>query len=189
MATERYQSHRTGPGHPECPERFAAVMAGLHRDGLRDHVLWIDPTRSGDPEEAIPGVPSLRGSETRDGAHSAAALCHDPRYLATALDDIKAGLPALSTGDTAVCRESWEIAHLAMQGVLSGIDTVFRTPTRRAFCAVRPPGHHATRDQGMGFCILSNVAIGARYAQKVHGVGKVLIIDWDVHHGNGTQDV
>ncbi|MBM3792368.1 MAG: histone deacetylase, partial [Acidobacteria bacterium] len=100
-----------------------------------------------------------------------------------------AGRTRLSTGDTVVCPESYSIALQAAGGVLQAVDAVIGGKAKNAFCAVRPPGHHATPDRGMGFCVFNNVAIAARYAQARHGVERVLIADWDVHHGNGTQDV
>ncbi len=116
------------------------------------------------------------------------ALCHGSGYIRKAQREIAAGARQLSTGDTDVGPRSWEVALQAVGGVLNAIDAVVAGEAGNAFCAVRPPGHHARPEQGMGFCIFNNIAIGARYAQRKHGIGKVLIADWDVHHGNGTQD-
>jgi acetoin utilization deacetylase AcuC-like enzyme len=102
--------------------------------------------------------------------------------------DIAAGAHELSTGDTTISPKSLEVALDAAGGVMNAIDHVFEKKAANAFCAVRPPGHHARPNQGMGFCIFNNVAIAARYAQHKYGVERVLIADWDVHHGNGTQD-
>jgi acetoin utilization deacetylase AcuC-like enzyme len=87
-----------------------------------------------------------------------------------------------------ICARSYEVARAAVGGVLAACDAVVRGDVRNAFCAIRPPGHHALRDKAMGFCLFNNVAIAARYLQKKHGMSKILIVDWDVHHGNGTQD-
>ena len=95
----------------------------------------------------------------------------------------------MPTGDTAVCEESWDAALRAAGLAVSAVDAVMAGAMENAFCAVRPPGHHATADRGMGFCIFNNVAVAARHAQKAHGMERVLIVDWDVHHGNGTQDI
>jgi acetoin utilization deacetylase AcuC-like enzyme len=95
----------------------------------------------------------------------------------------------LSTGDTDITPNSWEVAVRAAGGALSAVDAVLTGRVRNAFCAVRPPGHHANAGRGMGFCLLNNVALAARYAQCKHGVARVAIVDWDVHHGNGTQDI
>jgi acetoin utilization deacetylase AcuC-like enzyme len=103
--------------------------------------------------------------------------------------EIEAGNRELSTGDTVVSGESYEVAIRAAGGVVNAVDLVMEKKLERAFCAVRPPGHHATPDRGMGFCVFNNIAVGARHAQAKYGVERVAIVDWDVHHGNGTQDI
>jgi acetoin utilization deacetylase AcuC-like enzyme len=95
----------------------------------------------------------------------------------------------LSTGDTDIDGRSWEVALHAVGGALNAVDAVVTGRARNAFCVVRPPGHHATARRGMGFCLLNNIALAARYAQRHHGLERVLIVDWDVHHGNGTQEI
>jgi acetoin utilization deacetylase AcuC-like enzyme len=114
---------------------------------------------------------------------------HKPDYVALARREIQAGLGMLSTGDTIVCRASLEAARRACGAVCLAVDEVVAGRSANAFCAVRPPGHHATPGRGMGFCIFNNVAVAARHAQARHKIGRVLIADWDVHHGNGTQDI
>ena len=116
-------------------------------------------------------------------------LAHKREYLTQAKKDIEQGLKSLSTGDTQVSMKSWEVALQATGSVLHAVSQVVKGKIARAFCLTRPPGHHATPSKGMGFCIFNHVALAARYAQKELGIGKVLIVDWDVHHGNGTQDV
>ncbi|HUT22822.1 MAG TPA: histone deacetylase [Sumerlaeia bacterium] len=161
------KTHRTGLWHPESPERCDAVMGALTAPALRERTVDV-PSRAATESEIL--------------------LCHTPAYLERARRDIASGAPMLSTGDTNICRESWTAALWAAGSVLSAVDAVIDGRVANAFCVVRPPGHHAGPARGMGFCVFNNVAIGARYAQKSRGVGKVLIADWDVHHGNGAQD-
>src|ERR1035437_3311785 len=116
-------------------------------------------------------------------------LCHTPEYVRTVKHDVESGQSWLSTGDTDITPNSWDVALRAAGGVLNAVDAVVSGRVRSAFCAVRPPGHHATAGRGMGFCLFNNVAIAARYAQSRHALDRVLIVDWDVHHGNGTQEL
>jgi acetoin utilization deacetylase AcuC-like enzyme len=125
----------------------------------------------------------------RPAAEDELALCHGREYIQIVKRDVARGARELSTGDTAICDRSWDIALRAAGGVLNAVDAVMEGKSRNAFCVVRTPGHHARPDQGMGFCLFNNVAIAARHAQRQHGVERVLIADWDVHHGNGTQDI
>jgi acetoin utilization deacetylase AcuC-like enzyme len=168
LADPLFREHLAGRDHPERPERYDAVLAGLERAGLLDRVTRI---------------------EARDAAEDELLLCHTADYLGAARRDIASGQPYLSTGDTEITPSSWDVAVRAAGGVLAAVDAVFAGRADNAFCAVRPPGHHANASRGMGFCILNNVALAARYAQRRHGVERVLIVDWDVHHGNGTQDI
>jgi acetoin utilization deacetylase AcuC-like enzyme len=116
-------------------------------------------------------------------------MVHSPEHI-TALRELWAkGERFAGSPDTPVCESSYEVALMAAGGVLAAVDAVMAGKVRNAFCAVRPPGHHATRNKAMGFCLLNNVAIAARYVQKKYKLPKVLIVDWDVHHGNGTQDI
>ncbi len=134
-------------------------------------------------------VERLLPLEHRSATTEELLLCHTREYLSVAKHDAEAGYHQLTTGDTDITPNSWEIALRAAGGVLTAVDAVVAGKARNAFCAVRPPGHHATPSRGMGFCLLNNIAIGARYAQRKHGIERVLIVDWDVHHGNGTQDI
>lgn len=168
VADPIFRNHLAGRQHPEKPERFDAVIAGLQQAGLLDQLAHLD---------------------RRVITTAELELCHSPEYLRTARQDIEDGYPSLSTGDTDVTANSWEVASEAAGGVLNAVDAVMAGRARNAFCAVRPPGHHATRRRGMGFCIFNNVALAARYAQRRHGLERVMIVDWDVHHGNGTQDI
>ena len=163
-----YAEHLTGADHPERPDRVTAIIDRLARDGLLDRAVTIEPRPAGDAE-------LLR--------------CHAADYLQVVAADVAAGRSRLSTGDTPLSARSLEVARLAAGGVLAAVDAVFAGRVRNAFAVVRPPGHHATPDRGMGFCLFDNVALAARHAQAVHGARRVLIADWDVHHGNGTQDI
>jgi acetoin utilization deacetylase AcuC-like enzyme/S-formylglutathione hydrolase FrmB len=162
-----FLKHRTGEGHPERPARLTAIETALKQKGLWDRLA-----------HPVPAPASLATLQ----------LVHDAEYIATARKDIEAGRAALSTGDTSVSPESWDAALLAAGAVCDAVDAVLTGKLRNAFCAVRPPGHHATPALGMGFCVFNNVAIGARHALRARGLDRVLVIDWDVHHGNGTQD-
>ena len=163
-----YEKHDTGLGHPESPMRATHVYKGLLQENLLQSSSVLQP----DPIEEI-----------------YLSLAHDPKYLAQAKRDIEEGLKTLTTGDTSVSQDSWSVALRAAGSACLAVKELFSGKLTRAFCASRPPGHHATPTKGMGFCIFNHIAIAARYAQKKYGVGKVLIVDWDVHHGNGTQDI
>lgn len=162
-----YLQHKTGPGHPERPERLSAIVRKLTDCGELRELAAIEPGKAA--EEWITSVHSS------EHVASVRAAAQEASYAGSL--------------DTPVCHESYEVALHAVGGALAAVDAVMDEKVRRAFCAVRPPGHHATEDQAMGFCLLNNVAIAARYAQKKHQLAKVLIVDWDVHHGNGTQAI
>jgi acetoin utilization deacetylase AcuC-like enzyme len=163
-----YMDHRPGAGHPESPMRCEAAMKGI---------------AAAVPENALSRL------KPRAATEDEVALCHTPDYIRIARRDIISGFGGLSTGDTDVSKESFDVALMAVGGVLAAVDAVMAGTVRNAFCVVRPPGHHATTDRGMGFCVFNNAAIAARYAQKKHGISRALVVDWDVHHGNGTQDI
>ncbi len=163
-----YREHHTGLGHPECPERLDAVLRGLDAAGLLARCRPIAPRSATDDD-------LLR--------------CHTPAYLETVRRDLAAGRTELSTGDTTLSPRSGAVARLAAGGVLAAVDAVMAGRVRNAFAVVRPPGHHASAAAGMGFCLFNNVAVAARHAQAVHGLERVLILDWDVHHGNGTEAI
>jgi acetoin utilization deacetylase AcuC-like enzyme len=163
-----YSRHDTGEFAYESAKRLRAIGEGLERDGLLPRLLRIEPRRASlDWIEAV----------------------HTPDYVETVKKDVERGARQLSTGHSLISRESYDVALWAAGGVLAACDEVMEGRAGRAFCAVRPPGHHASADVGMGFCIFNNAAVAARYLQKRHGLGRVLIVDWDVHHGNGTQGI
>lgn len=158
-------AHNMGPQHPERPDRLKAVQAALER-------------------EAFSSFEHLRAPQaTRE------QICrvHPEAYY----DAIEKAAPAEGLiqldGDTAMCPDSFEAALRAAGAVCAAVDTVMSGAAKRSFCAVRPPGHHAEPNRPMGFCIFSNVAIGAQHARAVHGIRRIAVIDFDVHHGNGTQ--
>ena len=163
---EAYLAHDTGPGHPEGPERLRAIIARLETSGLLARLRRIEPSPA--PLAAISAI-------------------HTQAYAAQVKRACEEAAPFLHSLDTPVSSASYDTALLAGGGVLSAIDAVMAARVRNAFCAIRPPGHHALKDRAMGFCLFNNVAIGARYVQNRHGLKRVLIVDWDVHHGNGTQ--
>jgi len=158
------KEHVTGPQHPEQPARFDAAVGALHDLPL------------------VPVPPRLAN-------HDELALCHARKYIQLAEREIFEGFHELSTGDTVISPKSLDAALRSTGQALNAIDAIVDKRVSNAISIGRPPGHHANAVRGMGFCIFNTIAIAARYAQHKHGVGRVLIADWDVHHGNGTQDV
>lgn len=161
-----YLNHDTGYGHPERPDRLRASLAALQNSNVWDQLHHIDPQPA--TVEQI-------------------AYAHNPGYSEHIRQACESEIPL--TYDTPVGFESYDIALLSTGGVLCAAEAVATKKVKNAFAMVRPPGHHATPGQSMGFCLFNNIAVTARYLQREHGVGKVAIVDWDVHHGNGTQDI
>ena len=158
--------HDTGWGHPEHVGRLRAITRALRND----------------PE-------LFAAVDHREGRHATIdelALAHDRAYIEIVRDISARGGGKLDP-DTVASEGSWDAARAAAGSVLDGVDLAFAGAIRKAFCAVRPPGHHALRARAMGFCLFGNVAVAARYALQRHAAQRVLIVDWDVHHGNGTQ--
>jgi acetoin utilization deacetylase AcuC-like enzyme len=164
----RFEDHDTGFGHPECAARLRSVAVGLESRGRKERMIPVPVRLAADAE---------------------LERAHTPEYVALVGREIEGGARRLSTGDTEVGPESATVARSVAGGILNAVDGVLEGRLRNAFCGGRPPGHHATADRGMGFCIFNHVAVAARHAQARHGVERVLIVDWDVHHGNGTQDI
>lgn len=160
--------HDPGPMHPESPARYKAVREALRNGGFLDQWPVYGPRKI-----------------TREDL----ARVHRVEYLQLAEEEIHRGALQLSTGDTQVNHHSWDAAVLSAGCAVAAVDSVAEGLCRRAFSPMRPPGHHATAYRGMGFCILNNVAVAARAAQQALSGSRVLILDWDVHHGNGTQDI
>ena len=163
-----FEQHDTGPGHPERPARAERVRRRIIDDGF-----------------AKRGHPLPLVSATDEQLHRV----HDPAYVRRVAEACAARQTSLDSTDTAICPESESIARQAAGSVAGLCAAVARGELRRGFAAVRPPGHHAERDLAMGFCLFNNVAVAARTLTAEHGLGRVLIVDWDVHHGNGTQHI
>ena len=161
-----YLEHDMGAGHPESPHRLRAIMQQLEQSGTLARLTRIEPRKAED--EWITQV-------------------HTPGYVAALNHHAPASGRVSLDPDTSMSPGSLTAAYLAAGGVLAAVDAVMARLVEQVFCAVRPPGHHAEAGRAMGFCLFNNVAIAARYIQNKYGLKKVLIVDWDVHHGNGTQ--
>lgn len=161
----RYLGHQTAEGHPESPERLAAVYDRLPDIEATGRIVGI-PIRPARPGEIL--------------------RVHSPDHLERIAATAETEATAL-TADTLASPGSYEAAILAAGGMFSAIDAVVEGRIQNAFVLARPPGHHAERSRAMGFCLFNTVALGARYARETLGLDRVLIVDWDVHHGNGTQ--
>lgn len=158
--------HDTGWHHPEHVGRLRAIPRALREDPA----LYV----------AVAHV------ESRHATAEELALAHDPAYIARVRGIVEGGGGRLDA-DTVASEGSWDAAAASCGAVLDGVDMAFDGRAERSFAAVRPPGHHALRAHAMGFCLFGNVAIAAHYARALHGIDRVLVVDWDVHHGNGTQ--
>lgn len=165
--------HDTGPGHPESPARLQALLTA------------IDPLAS-NPSDRLARREGRRANEAE------LALVHPTGYIAAIHDAVnrasESGRLVYLDPDTVVSPATWDAARASTGAVLTAIDAVLDGAAKNAFCATRPPGHHASSDRAMGFCFFNNVAVGVRYAQG-KGWKRALIIDWDVHHGNGTEAI
>lgn len=171
--SDQFLLHDTGPHHPENPLRLTAVVDFLKKDPfLSTKISW----------------PNFKSASIDD-----LKLVHSAEYLAL-VEKEGANIPQgvyknLSTGDTVLSTQTVEVAKLATGAVIGAVDEVMAARANAAFALVRPPGHHATRDRGMGFCVYNHVAVAARHLQQQYGLKRILIVDIDVHHGNGTQDI
>lgn len=165
---DRFQRHLTGEGHPERPQRLVAITKKLTETGLIQACRNIPAT----PIE----VDRILATHTRDYVDRVQVACKDGRFY-------------IDVPDSAICPESFEIAKLAAGGVMNAVEEVMAGRLTNAFCAIRPPGHHAERRLSMGFCLFNNIAIAAHHLLDRHQLDRVLILDWDVHHGNGTQHI
>ncbi|MDL2328532.1 histone deacetylase [Desulfosarcina sp. OttesenSCG-928-A07] len=165
---DRYQDHDTGSEHPESADRLATIHANLRSAGLLD---WLIPIRA-----------------TRADIRWLHAV-HPPHYIRRFEEVCLSGNSCFDFPDNQMCVSTYDTAFLAVGGVIETARRIMADEMDNAFCAIRPPGHHAEADLAMGFCYFNNVAIAARYLQQAHGIQRVAIIDIDVHHGNGTQHI
>ncbi len=162
-----YLEHLVPTGHPERPDRLRAIAKVLEDEAF----------------EKLDRVEAPRADA------DIVLLAHPEEYLRRIESSIPGEGLARIDADTSASPRSWEAALTAVGAANAAVDAVFKGEADNCFVAARPPGHHAEKNQAMGFCLFNNAAIAARYAQKVHGAERVAIIDWDVHHGNGTQDI
>ncbi|NLX13433.1 MAG: histone deacetylase [Phycisphaerales bacterium] len=162
----RFPEHDTGPHHPECAERAGAICHGLRTRGLLARLRVIEPKPADEAQ-----IRRVHASKYIEEFRYACG--HDAGFV--------------DSPECPVVRASYEVAMLAAGAVVDAVDAVMDRTLHNAFCSVRPPGHHAERAHAMGFCYFNNVAIGAEHLRMRHDLERVAILDWDVHHGNGTQ--
>lgn len=175
--------HTTG-AHPECPERLTVIQKAFQAAG------WLDAS---DPPPEAPSMhpPDILRPirlEPRPATREELLRVHSAEHVARVEAACREGEPCLDP-DTPICSESFRIASLAAGGGLTALEAILEGRVVNAFVACRPPGHHATRARAMGFCLFNSVAVVAAHARAVYGIQRILIVDWDVHHGNGTQDI
>ncbi len=165
---DRYLQHDTGPYHPEAPDRLSAIFSGLERAGLLSKLIRLEACMA-----------EMKWIEA----------VHDKQYIERFKSVCQSGTNSFECEDNQLCYQTYDIARLAVGGVLNASRQVMDGVLDNVFCAVRPPGHHAEADRSMGFCYFNNIAIAARYIQSEWGIQRIGIMDFDVHHGNGTQSI
>jgi len=171
VTREFYLRHNDIPTQIEHPDRLRVILARLKESGLESQLLRLEP-----PPADLEWI----------------LLVHTPQHverIRQACLWLKDGATSMDTSDVNITGKTFDVAVCAVGGVLGGVDAVMQGRVQNAFCAIRPPGHHALSNAPMGFCIFNNVAIAARYLQRRYSLRKILIIDWDCHHGNGTQAI
>jgi len=162
---ERFTKHQMGFGHPESPKRLLAINQVLDGDGVGKH---------------------LKKLETRHATKEELKFIHEESYIDEVAETAEKDIVYLDP-DTSTCKATWDAAQLAAGAVITLTDAVLKNELTNAFAFVRPPGHHAERNHAMGFCFFNNIAIGAEFAKRRNNIERIAIIDFDVHHGNGTQ--
>lgn len=165
---ERFLLHCTGPNHPEVADRLLAAFRGVEEAGLLPKLTMIQAKRA-----------DLKWVEA----------VHSPRHIMRFEEACLLDMGEFEHPDNQICTDSYDIALLAVGGILEAVKMVMEGKLDNAFCAVRPPGHHAEVNRALGFCFFNNIAIAARYLQREWGVERIGIVDFDVHHGNGTQHI
>ena len=163
-----YLNHDTGVGHPERADRLEAIDRRLEESGVLQNLVLIEPEKA---------------------EISWLERVHAPTHVANVKERCEKNLDDMGDEETMIAPASFDVARLAVGGIFKAVDALMGNAVDSAFCAVRPPGHHAEYDRAMGFCLFNNVAIAARYIQETYQLDRVAIIDWDVHHGNGTQHI
>jgi len=164
-----FLKHITGDSHPENPLRLASILHALQEQSILEHLNVLEIK----DRDVLPWI----------------QLVHDSAYIVHVQHICETGGGVLDHGDTVASPDTYDVALLAVAAILRGVDAILCGEVRNVFAAIRPPGHHALPSAAMGFCIFANAAIAARYAQAVGKLSRVLIVDFDVHHGNGTQEI
>lgn len=168
--SDQFLRHQTGPYHPESPARLQAIVQHLQNCPQANQLTWLSPT----PISQRSPLPLIE-------------WVHQPNYI-QAVEKLAQGGGGQLDNDTPISADSYQVALLAVNAWVDGVDQVIKT-NGPSFVLARPPGHHALPGRGMGFCIFANAAIAAYYALNQPGIDRVAILDWDVHHGNGTQAI
>lgn len=163
-----FRRHIPSPEHPESVNRYDAIHAILQAEGLTTECIPVPVTPASD---------------------DVICLIHSPEYLTRIEEACKSGQSTVDSPDVEICIDSAMVARSAVGACCNAIDLICRNQVKNAFIAARPPGHHAEKDRAMGFCLFNSASIAARYAQETYAINKVFILDWDVHHGNGTQHI
>ena len=165
---KRFMLHKTSSFHPEIPKRLSAIYKGIEQSGLIPELFLIKGEKA-----------ELKWIET----------VHNKNYIKNFKDACIKGKETFQSPDNQICSDSYETALLAVGGIIKTLDLVMENTINNAFCAVRPPGHHAEKERAIGFCYFNNIAIAAKYLQIKWNIKNIGIIDFDVHHGNGTQNI